>query len=79
MQYEGAAIRQAVVRIRSIQSLKRTVHGSLHHEDSGAKDPGEGKQMDEYLVIQRNIWKGKEQPWMVWGTIQEPDADELLL
>lgn len=36
------------------------------------------KQVDEYVVIQRRIMKGKEEPWMVWGTTQETSVDEML-
>jgi len=34
--------------------------------------------VDEYVVIQRRVMKGKEEPWMVWGTTQETSVDEVL-
>lgn len=39
---------------------------------------GEKKEMDEYFVIQRRIWKEKEEPWRVWGTTQESNIANIL-
>ena len=36
------------------------------------------KDVDELVVIQRRIMKGKEDAWMVWGTTQETGVDEVL-
>lgn len=39
---------------------------------------GEMKEVIEYLVIQRRVMNGKEEPWMVWGTTQKSSVEELL-
>lgn len=74
---KGAAIRQAIVRIRSIQSLTKFVRGRPGEKDIVINGTGEKKEMDEYFVLQRRIWKEKEEPWMVWGTTQESSIDNV--
>ncbi|KAI9824376.1 MAG: hypothetical protein M1819_000882 [Sarea resinae] len=63
---EGAGIRQAVVRIPSRQSLTKLAA-------DGTTVPGSGRERNlvEYVVIQKRIIKGKDEPWMVWGTTEE--------
>lgn len=78
MQVKGAGIRQVVVRIRSVQSLVRSVKGEPGARDTVVGASGEEKVMDEYLVVQRRIWKGQEEPWMVWGTSQPSKVSEVL-
>ena len=79
LQMKGAALRQVVVRIRSIQSLVRTVED----KESGKKDTlingfRQEKQMDEYVVVQRRIWKGQEEPWMIWGTSRAAKVSDVM-
>jgi len=63
---KGAALRQAVVRLQSRQSLIRSkVDGETE------PDNGDVKEVTEYVVVQRRMWKEHEEPWMVWGTIEE--------
>ena len=40
---------------------------------------GEGTEKDvtEYIVIQRRVWYGAEEPWQVWGTTEETDIESL--
>jgi len=66
------AIRQAVVRIQSRQSLAKLKDGQVV--------PGTGHPRDvkEYLVIQRLIKSGKEGPWMVWGTTEETTVEKVI-
>lgn len=79
---EGSIMRQAVVRIRSAQSLdKGTKNTKTKKKGEGEKDTagiGEGKMMDEYVVIQKNIFQGVEDDWMVWGTTKESDVSEII-
>lgn len=78
-QMKGAALRQVVVRIRSIQSLVRTMEDERpSKKDALINGSGEEKQMDEYLVVQRRIWKGQEEPWMIWGTSQASKVGDVL-
>ncbi|CZS98214.1 uncharacterized protein RAG0_07024 [Rhynchosporium agropyri] len=68
---DGAAIRQAVVRIRSTQRLTRWVNGK--------QVEGTGKERDvtEYVVLQRMTQGWEEGGWMVWGTTEETTVEEL--
>lgn len=79
-------MRQAVVRIRSVQSLdkgtknkktKKNNKKEMDGVDTGGAGGGE-KLMDEYVVIQKNIFQGVEDDWMVWGTTKESDASEII-
>lgn len=76
-------MRQAVVRIRSVQSLdKGTKNMKMKKKEVGGEDivgaRGGEKMMDEYVVIQKNIFRGVEDDWMVWGTTKESDASEII-
>ena len=79
---EGSIMRQAVVRIRSVQRLdkgmKRTKKNKKGKEEDTAGAGGGGKMMDEYVVIQKNIFQGMEDDWMVWGTTKENDVSEII-
>ena len=75
---KDVAIRQVIVRIRSIQSLTKIVPRFDGEEDSVVGDTGREIPTDEYLVIQRRIWRGTESPWIVWGTTQESDLNTIL-
>lgn len=69
---EGAGLRQAVVRIRSRQSLTRFRGGQV------VAGSGGGKDVKEYVVIQKRLWKGKEEGWMVWGTMEETPLEKFV-
>lgn len=77
-------MRQAVVRIRSVQSLNKEIKSTKtkKKKEVGGEDTagagGGGKMMDEYVVIQKNIFQGVEDDWMVWGTTKESDASEII-
>jgi protein MBA1 len=68
---DGAALRQAVVRIASRQKLTRYRDGKIV--------PGSGQEKDvlEYVVIQKMMLRGKEEDWRVWGTTDETTIDKL--
>jgi len=68
---EGAALRQAVVRICSTQRLTR-------YAPNGKLVKGTGKEKDvvEYVVIQRKYWQWKEGEWQIWGTTEETTLEE---
>ena len=65
---KGAALRQAVVALHSRQSLTH-----LKADWEMSPDTGEVKEVKEYVVVQRRMWKEQEESWMVWGTIEEND------
>lgn len=77
-------MRQAVVRIRSVQSLDKGTKNmtTKKKKEVGGEDivgaRGREKMMDEYVVIQKNIFRGVEDDWMVWGTTKESDASEII-
>jgi protein MBA1 len=68
---EGAAIRQAVVRIASKQKLTRWVKNKDTGKMEVAKGSGKEKDVVEYLVIQRQYEGWREGEWKVWGTTNE--------
>jgi protein MBA1 len=68
---EGAAVRQVVVRVRSVQTLTRWRNGK-QVEGSGVE-----KVTTEYVVLQRRLVNWKEQEWQVWGTTQATGLKEL--
>lgn len=69
---DGAAIKQAVVRISSRQRLTR-------YKQDGSVVPGSGKEKDvvEYVVLQQQILQWKEQDWQVWGTTDVTTLQQL--
>ncbi|KAF1344828.1 hypothetical protein BDV97DRAFT_303927 [Delphinella strobiligena] len=80
--YKQTALQQAVVRIRSMQSLERVrkVRGRDGKVsavvEEGSSGP-EGKEVVEYFVVQRMTRKGKVGPWKVWGTTEEMTLEKL--
>lgn len=70
---DGAAVRQAVVRISSTQKLTR-------YTPKGAVVQGSGKERSlvEYVLIQKKIWGWKDEEWQVWGTTEETTLDDVL-
>ena len=69
---ESLGVRQAVVRIRSKQSITKPTKGQK-------EDVGEEKQQDctEYVVIQQMLFKGELQDWKVWGLADETTLQEV--
>lgn len=65
---KGSAVRQAVVRLQSQQTLAQ-VKSNGEVGEASAKV----KEVKEYVVLQRRIWKEREEPWKVWGTVEETD------
>ena len=76
---DKSAIMQVVVKINSIQSLEKIIKGAGRKDHVGGQFAGgEKKKLIEYLVLQRMLIEGEEQPWMIWGTVQETPVDEAL-
>ena len=74
---DKSGFRQHVVKIKSVQSLDPLVtKGRTLSETEYVA--GEKKPMVEYMVLQKRIFKGKEGPWLVWGTVQETNAYDVL-
>ena len=72
-----SAIMQVVVRLRSIQSLQKIIKGVGGKEDTTVDEPEE-KKLEEYIVLQKMMLEGYEEPWMVWGTTQETKIEDVL-
>ena len=74
---KDSALRQVIVKIKSKQSLAR-----LRRNEAGEEVVATGsdnvKQLLEYLVLQRRIFKALEGPWMIWGTVEETKPEEVL-
>lgn len=70
---DGAAVRQAVVRIASRQKLSRfDANGNL------VKGTGKERDVVEYLVLQKAYLDWKGQDWQVWGTTEETKLETLM-
>ena len=39
---------------------------------------GQEKEVTEYVVVQKTMWRGKEEEWKVWGTVEESDWEKVL-
>ena len=52
-----------------MQSLERTT------EKDFPNDATKEKEIAEYVVLQRMLWKGKEDKWRIWGTVEENTED----
>lgn len=72
LEIEKSALYQVVVRIKSIQSLKKTPANGL------ANDRTEERKMVEHVVLQRKMWRGVEDGWKIWGTIEESKVEDVL-
>lgn len=68
---EGMVIRQAVVRVRSLQRLTREVEGKR------VEGTGEEKQVEEYVVVQQKLEKWKAGGWKVWGTTRSTRLEDV--
>lgn len=77
MQIKDAGVRQVVVRIKSSQSLVQIKRDPQTKEAATVPGSDNEKIVDEYLVIQRRIWKRREEQWRIWGTTQEVDVNKL--
>ena len=74
---KDSAIMQVVLRLKSIQSLQKIIKGTGGKEDTIVDGPGK-KELVEFMVLQKMILEGHEEPWMVWGTTQESKAEDVL-
>ena len=76
---EKSALVQVVVKIKSMQSLETIIKGTEEGDDTSSRiADDDNKRLVEYLVLQRIMIDGEEQPWMVWGTTQETSVDQAL-
>lgn len=82
--HERSTIQQVVVKVRSMQSLNKvkrvrakdgTVTEVLEEGSVGAGT--QGREVTEYLVLQKMRRRGKPGEWMVWGTTEESTAERL--
>ena len=81
---KATMIQQAVVRIRSEQSLRRVRRvvasdGTMTEElEKGSVGGGQrGKEVVEYVVVQRSTRKGVAGEWMLWGTTEPTTLDKV--
>ena len=77
LQVKKAAVRQVVVRIKSVQSLVKSKVHPRTKEEIPVGGTNNEKVVDEYIVLQRRIWKGREEQWWIWGTTQESKANDV--
>ena len=72
LEIQKSALYQVVVRIKSMQSLERTL------ENDSASDATEQKAILEYVVLQKRMLRGEEGIWKIWGTIEETKVEDAL-
>lgn len=73
---EQIGLKQAVVRIHSVQSLQHVRRFTVKEGDTRTvKEEVLGapteKESVEYLVVQKMLFNSREQSWKVWGSTQE--------
>ncbi|KAI4259500.1 MAG: hypothetical protein LQ352_000687 [Teloschistes flavicans] len=73
----GSAVRQVIVRLRSRQTLARVASNGPGPMEDATKQSEDEKAVSEYLVLQQRMWKGEEEPWMIWGITEESDIDTI--
>lgn len=63
-------MRQVTVRITSVQrcALK---------DAQGKIQDVEVKDLTEYIVLQKIIWNGEDEPWKIWGTVNPSTIQEI--
>lgn len=77
MAREESGLQQAVVKTHSLQSFAR-FRQQAKGELELLQGTDEVKERLEYLVIQKMMFDGVEEPWKLWGTVEETDPQFLL-
>ena len=73
-----SAIYQVVVKIKSMQSLEKIRKGTGAQRDVVLEETkGEPKKVMEYVVLQKRMIKGKEDPWKIWGMTEETKPEDV--
>ena len=70
-------IRQAVVRIKSIQRLTREDSAEDVTDEKDPVKPQETERnVTEYIVIQKRVLHSVEEPWKFWGTVEPTKLED---
>ena len=73
-----SAIYQVVVRIKSMQSLEKIPKGTGAQSNVVlGETKGEPKKVTEYVVLQKRMIRGKEDPWKIWGMTEETKPEDV--
>ena len=74
-------VRTSTVRERGRMVTKETLVDSAGREvpDDGGNGERGAKETVEYFVVQKQLKRSREGPWMVWGTAEETTIDKLVL
>lgn len=74
-----SAIYQVVVRIKSMQSLEKIRKGTGAQRDVVLEETkAEPKKVIEYVVLQKRMIRGKEDPWKIWGMTEETKLEDVM-
>lgn len=61
-----------------MQSLEKIRKGTGAQRDVVLEETkGEPRKVTEYVVLQKRIIKGKEDPWKIWGMTEETKPEDL--
>ena len=62
-----------------MQSLEKILKGTGEKSDIVIDEPkGVPKKVMEYVVLQKRIVRGKEDPWKIWGMTEETKPQDVL-
>jgi mitochondrial protein MBA1 len=61
-----ALLRQCTVRIKSVQEYRKKRGQQI-----------QTKAVTEYIVMQKMIWQGEDEPWKIWGTVEPSTEKEI--
>ena len=78
LEVKNSAVRQVVIRLATRQSLAKLKANSNGQFDTIIAGTGEEKDVREYLVLQKRMLRGVEGHWVIWGTADETDVNDIL-
>lgn len=67
-----------MIRLATRQSLAKLKANSNGQFDTIIAGTGEEKDVREYLVLQKRMLRGVEGHWVIWGTADETDVNDIL-
>lgn len=74
----ASSIRQAIVRMRTVQSFVPVYAGEEEAEwvEGGPGQEIREREVSENVVIQKRILRGEDQGWKIWGTVPQTSSRE---
>ena len=73
-----SALRQVVLRMNTRQSLAKLRATLDGISDTIIAGTGEPKNVKEYLVLQKRIIQAQEGEWVIWGSTNETNVENII-